>query len=94
MPYGDRTGPFGEGPIGGKCYGFGRRFRDAEDAESGYARRCGFGRGQGTGRGFGRGRAFYIARGKESATDSAEERINKLEKLIHDVLKKLEDLKK
>jgi len=55
MPYGDRTGPMGQGPMTGRALGF-----CAGYDSPGYTKGAGMGmgRGFGFGRGWGRGRGF------------------------------------
>ena len=65
MPWGDRTGPWGRGPMTGRRAGFCTGYQRpgyANPYVPGYGRGrgygCGFGRGFGRGHGFGRGRRF------------------------------------
>ena len=53
MPYGDRTGPSGEGPMTGRRMGYCAGYNSA-----GNARGYGYGRGRGAGYGYGRGYGF------------------------------------
>jgi len=79
MPFGDRTGPEGKGPMTG------RRAGDCSGDDSGnriVAQGWGFGRGRGAGRGFGRGgggwgrgRGFFAP----PVTISPEQEVNELE---------------
>lgn len=50
MPFGDGTGPVGNGPMTGRGMGYCAGYR-----APGYLNRPGYGRGLGRGRGFGRG---------------------------------------
>jgi hypothetical protein len=54
MPWGDRTGPMGRGPMTGRAAGYCAGYN-----VPGYANAPGFGRGPGLGRGLGRGRWFW-----------------------------------
>lgn len=60
MPFGDRTGPSGQGPMTGRglgyCAGYDRPGYMHPAPGRGY---FGWGRGLGRGRGFGRGRGWY-----------------------------------
>ncbi len=59
MPFGDRTGPNGMGPMTGRGLGFCNGFNRPGYTNNGYGRGgFGFGRGRGFGRGFGYGRGF------------------------------------
>jgi hypothetical protein len=53
MPYGDRTGPLGEGPMTGRRMGYCAGYNSA-----GNSRGYGYGRGRGAGYGYGRGYGF------------------------------------
>jgi hypothetical protein len=74
MPRGDRTGPFGEGPMTGRSAGY-----CAGYATPGFAHRPGFGRGAfGSGMGYGRGggrgnRNRFYATGVPFSAYAAEE---------------------
>ncbi len=61
MPRGDRTGPWGGGPMTGRAAGYcaGYSVPGYMNPTAGYGRRCNRGRGRGWGRGFGRGRFIY-----------------------------------
>ena len=65
MPRGDRTGPWGEGPMTGRgagyCAGYNMPGYANPIGGRGFGR--GFGRGQGFGRGFGRGYGRGMGRG-------------------------------
>ena len=56
MPWGDRTGPAGMGPMTGRGAGYCRGFHQPGAMTPGFGRGMGLGRGRGFGRGFGRGR--------------------------------------
>ena len=53
MPFGDRTGPLGEGPMTGRRMGYCAGYNSP-----GNARGYGYGRGRGLGYGYGRGYGF------------------------------------
>jgi hypothetical protein len=61
MPRGDRTGPWGAGPMTGRAAGHctGHSVPGFMNPTAGYGRGWGGGRGRGWGRGFGRGRYGY-----------------------------------
>jgi hypothetical protein len=61
MPRGDRTGPWGAGPMTGRAAGYcaGYAVPGFINPTVGYGRGRGGGRGRGWGRGFGRGRYAY-----------------------------------
>lgn len=61
MPGGDRTGPWGAGPMTGRGAGFCAGYDVPGYMNPAYGR--GFGRGRGWGRGFGRGRGMGFGRG-------------------------------
>ena len=68
MPYGDRTGPMGQGPMTGRALGYCAGFDapgNTKRAGRGMGRGCGYGKGFGRGRGshpgWGYGRSFYGA---------------------------------
>ncbi len=56
MPYGNRTGPFGEGPMTGRGLGHCSGYDSPGYVKGNFG--CRFGRGLRRGRGFGRGRRF------------------------------------
>jgi len=56
MPYGDRTGPMGQGPMTGRALGFCAGY-DSPGYTRGFGR--GMGRGFGFGRGWGRGHGYH-----------------------------------
>ena len=59
MPYGDHTGPLGEGPKTGRGLGYcSGNDRPGAEVDTGRGFRRGFGRGRGMGRGMGRGKGF------------------------------------
>ncbi len=58
MPHGDRTGPWGHGPMTGRAIGF-----CAGHDAPGFMNQYGLGGGRGFGRGFGRGRGRGLGRG-------------------------------
>lgn len=64
MPRGDRTGPWGAGPMTGRAAGYcaGYSVPGFMNPIGGYGRRWGRGRGRGFGRGLGRGfgRGWYV----------------------------------
>lgn len=88
MPGGDRTGPFGQGPMTGRGAGFCRGF--------------GGGRGPGLGRGFNRGRGFGMGRGlgfdrgyvEESEVEMLRREAEYLGSSLEAVNKRLEQLEK
>lgn len=53
MPFGDRTGPMGNGPMTGRAVGYCAGYTTPGNMNPGFGR--GFARGMGRGRGFGRG---------------------------------------
>jgi hypothetical protein len=63
MPRGDRTGPWGAGPMTGRGAGYCASYSVPGYANpvGGYGRGWGRGRGRGFGRGWGRGRMVYSA---------------------------------
>ncbi|WP_201328163.1 DUF5320 domain-containing protein [Thermotomaculum hydrothermale] len=68
MPYGDRTGPLGQGPKTGRglgyCSGNDRPGADTDAPRRGMGRGTGFGRGGGRGMGRGMGRGFGRGMGR------------------------------
>ena len=67
MPYGDGTGPSGQGPMTGRGRGpCGRGYGPSGGYGAGYGRGFGRGRGFGFGRGCGFGRAYYGNYGYDS----------------------------
>lgn len=103
MPFGDGTGPVGNGPMTGRGMGYCAGYR-----VPGYLNRPGYGRGLGRGRGFGRGfgRGYryvpYSAPAypynqevsRESETEYLKETARSLEeelKYVKEQLKKLEE---
>ncbi|MCF7803153.1 MAG: DUF5320 domain-containing protein [Candidatus Marinimicrobia bacterium] len=93
MPGGDRSGPWGEGPMSGRGAGWCR-----EGDRPGYASAPGFARGRrwfggfGRGRGFGRGfTGFWRNRGDEPKEENLRQeahalknRLDELVELIHE----------
>ena len=61
MPRGNRTGPWGAGPMTGRAVGYcaGYSVPGYANPVGGYGQGWGRGRGRGWGRGFGRGRFVY-----------------------------------
>ncbi|MDO9537360.1 MAG: DUF5320 domain-containing protein [Thermoplasmata archaeon] len=58
MPYGDRTGPWGQGPMTGRRAGYCAGYDRPGYASQGMGRGFGMGYGRGMGRGRGPGRGF------------------------------------
>jgi hypothetical protein len=109
MPYGNGTGPWGQGPMTGRragyCAGYDRPGYANPIGGRGFGR--GYGRGMGRGRGFGRGMGrdygyydpYYDPLGYEPRTvpvykePSPDEEKAYLENLLKDMQKELEDIK-
>lgn len=107
MPYGDRTGPSGMGPLTGRGFGYCSGF-DHPGYAVGSGRAFGRGMGRGFNRGFGRGFGFragyspYMSYGvpvpyeydpgKEK--EYLKDQIDSLEKTISSLKKRMDDLDK
>jgi len=63
MPFGDRTGPAGMGPMTGRAAGFCAGYGMPGNMNPGYGRGFAYGRGRGRGGGFGRGGGRGFGRG-------------------------------
>lgn len=63
MPFGDRTGPWGFGPMTGRAMGYCAGFPAPGFMNPGFGSGRGFGFGRGFGRGLGRGLGFGRGRG-------------------------------
>ena len=97
MPFGDRTGPEGKGPMTG------RRAGDCSGDNNGFARGRGFARGKNAGRGFSRGRggwgwdrdfsALPVAISPEQQASALETQVQYLQDTLQRIKDQLENLK-
>ncbi|NMC66368.1 MAG: DUF5320 domain-containing protein [Acidobacteria bacterium] len=105
MPLGDRTGPWGLGPMTGRGLGYCAGFPYPGYMNPGYPG-LGFGRGFGFGRGYGRGMGFGRSRGwrragffpniysGEQEIDLLQTESDILKKQLEEINKRLDELKK
>ncbi len=95
MPGGDRTGPWGGGPMTGRGAGFCGGFGRPGYANGGWGFGRGFGRGWGRGPGFGYGRGFYPAAWGAAPEDEKgwlEREASVLRSQLDSISKRLEQL--
>lgn len=107
MPYGDRTGPRGIGPLTGRGFGFCRGFNHP-GSMVGTGRGLSMGMGRGFKRGYGRGFGFrtgyapFVDYGlpepyeyhPEQEKEYLKNQIDTLEKTIHNLKKRMEEIGK
>ncbi len=101
MPYGDRTGPLGEGPMTGRRMGYCAGYN-----APGSARGYGYGRGRGMGYGYGRGYGFHreswdvpvtpreVPLKTSTEVSGLREEIEYLKNKLNDVLERLDFVKR